>query len=60
MQSESQEDILRRITPVPNSKGQLVVEVDKVNRDLQTLHRALQSSKVAKLLLEGPQMQVEE
>lgn len=32
-----QEAILRKVTPIPNSQGVLVVEVDKVIRDLQML-----------------------
>jgi hypothetical protein len=53
MQGEGDDEILRRVTPMPNSKGQLVVEVDKVNRDLIALSRALKMSKFSRLLLEN-------
>lgn len=45
--------LLRRIAPTLNSKGLLTVEVSKVVRDLQMLHRSFKQSKFFKMLTEG-------
>lgn len=47
----SQANILRKINPVPNSSGVLVVEVDKVLRDLRMLSQSFKISKFYKLLM---------
>ena len=45
-------EVLRSITPMPNSKGVLVVEVEKVLRDLQMLQKTLMHSKFYRMLVE--------
>jgi hypothetical protein len=50
-QQNSGGSILRRIAPMPNSKGVLVVEVDKVIRDMKMLYKTIISAKFYRLLI---------
>ena len=47
--------MLRRLAPQEvNSKGAVVVEVDKVVRDLSMLHRTIKVAKFYRILLSSP------
>jgi hypothetical protein len=45
--------MLRKLAPMPNSLGVLVVEVDKACRDLKLLLRTIRTSKFYKSLIGG-------
>lgn len=45
------DNVLKKITPVPNNKGVMVVEVDKVVRDLKMLQQTIKSAKFYRLLM---------
>ncbi len=48
---ESGQALLRKIAPLPNARGVLVVEVDKACRDLQMLTRTIKVSKFYKVIV---------
>lgn len=43
--------MLRRVGPLPNARGVLVVEVDKACRDLKMLTRTVRMSKFYKVIV---------
>ena len=52
---QTEENILKKVSPITNSNGILIVEVDKVVRDLRTYLNSIKQAKFYKVLMQEDQ-----
>lgn len=55
---KEENNILKKIAPVPNSKGVMVVEITKIVRDLQMLKNTIKQAKFYKVLINENQQNI--